>query len=397
MLGQYELVVEETLLAGRVQEAFDLYWFGIGNHRNLAWVLGDVGRGLRILERFVPQDNFSRIASQLSLPDRFSLVSSFGLFAYCIGDLPRSRRALLHCQELGALDPDLNKESIVVRNLAWLELQAGRFREALAYSDSVAMGAMKDTETGYFVTRPATSNFACDDLLPAIAASLSDFKRATELDDAGPLYSSRGAYEAERHFLRGDTADALRQTKINREIAFRNELKYDICRCDALLARLLICDDPAHASQSLQDARTFASASGVVELQLCCFQAAGELQRHLGDFTKGIEEAEAGVLLADTCGFGKYSIDLRLMLAETLLAAGEGDKALKHARNALDRSQQEECEYAWGKADGLHICGLAFRRLGDRELARVCLSASLELREHLGHGRVEETRRLCLS
>ena len=61
ILDQYELLIEQTLLAGRVQEAFDLYWYGLGAYGNLGWVLGEYGRGLRILERFVPGDDFSII------------------------------------------------------------------------------------------------------------------------------------------------------------------------------------------------------------------------------------------------------------------------------------------------------------------------------------------------
>jgi hypothetical protein len=130
-----------------------------------------------------------------------------------------------------------------------------------------------------------------------------------------------------------------------------------------------------------------------VELQLCCFHSACELQRSLGDSAQSISEAEAGILLADTCGFGKYSIDLRLALAESLLDAGEPTKALQHARTALDRSEAPECRYAWGQADGLHLCGIAHLRLGERELAKQRLTAALELRERLGHPRIDETRR----
>ena len=100
----------------------------------------------------------------------------------------------------------------------------------------------------------------------------------------------------------------------------------------------------------------------------------------------------SGILLADTCGFGKISIDLRIALAETYLAASEPRKALQNARNALDRSEAPECQYAWGKADGLHFCGVAHLRLGERELARERLCAALKLREGLAHGRIEETR-----
>src|ERR1019366_2425620 len=127
-------------------------------------------------------------------------------------------------------------------------------------------------------------------------------------------------------------------------------------------------------------------------LPICCFHAASELYRHLGDHPQSITEAESGILLADTCGFGQFSIDLRLALAETWLAAGDPHKALANARNALDRSEHPDCQYAWGKADGLHFCGVAHLRLGEHELARQRLTAALELRERLGHGRIEETR-----
>jgi tetratricopeptide (TPR) repeat protein len=167
----------------------------------------------------------------------------------------------------------------------------------------------------------------------------------------------------------------------------------DLCRCNALLARLLLPDDPDQAARRLQEARAFADRSGMVELQLCCFHAASEFHQRLGDYPRAITEADAGVLLADTCGFARFSIDIRLALAETHLAAGDAHKALQNARNALDRSRHPDCQYAWGEADGLHLCGLAHVRLGERELARQRLTAALELRERLGHGRAEETRR----
>jgi tetratricopeptide (TPR) repeat protein len=146
------------------------------------------------------------------------------------------------------------------------------------------------------------------------------------------------------------------------------------------------------AAERLADARAFASRSGWVELQLRCAHAATELYQHLGDYPQAIAEADAGILLADTCGFGKYSIDIRLALAETYLAAGDAHKALRNARNALDRSEHPDCQYAWGRADGLHFCGVAHLLLGEKELARQRLTAALELRERLGHGRLEETR-----
>ena len=69
------------------------------------------------------------------------------------------------------------------------------------------------------------------------------------------------------------------------------------------------------------------------------------------------------------------------------------NSAAELARNALDRTLADECQYAWGQAAGLHFCGVAHHRLGEIELARQRLTAALDFRERLGHCRVEETRR----
>jgi len=391
ILDQYELLIEETLLAGRIQEAFDLYWHGLGGVNNLFKVLGENGRGLRIVERFVPRDDFSLIEPHLSVNDRSLLLNELGLFSKNLGDLVRAGEALRHSRDLARSASNPEWESIYAQNLTWLERDAGRFRAALDYSESavsLATNAMEENNIRWALTYRATAHSALGD----ITAAATDFQRATELEGR-PLYSGRGIAEAEGKLLRGDRSGALSQTQANIEIAAHNNWNDDLCRCNTLLSRLLLPDDPAQAAHHLQDARAFASRSGVVEFQLRCSHAACELQRHLGDYPQAIAEAEAGILLADTCGFGKYSIDLRLALAETYLAAGDAHKALQNAREALDRSEQPDCQYAWGKADGLHLCGLAHLRLGERELARQRLTAALELRERLGHGRIEETRR----
>jgi tetratricopeptide (TPR) repeat protein len=217
------------------------------------------------------------------------------------------------------------------------------------------------------------------------------FRRASEIEGQN-LASLSGILEAEFKTLQGLEQQAISQTEDNRQASITNGWGANLCRCDALLARLCL-KDCTRASRHLADAREFATRSGMVELQLRCFHSACELQRSRGDNAQSILEAEAGILLADTCGFGKYSIDLRLALAESQLAAGESTKALQTARAALDRSQAPDCKYAWGQADGLHLCGIAHLRLGERELARQRLEASLEIRQHLSHPRIDETRK----
>jgi tetratricopeptide (TPR) repeat protein len=391
ILDQYELLIEQTLLAGRIQEAFHLYWYGLGEGRNLFWVLGENTRGLRILERFVPGDEFSVLEPHLPQPERSALVNNLGVFASALGDLTRGRKAFGYCGRVYAEVSDQEGTSISAENVSHIELNAGRFREAFNSAQSavsLANEANDDNRVLYSLAFRAAIYFAIGD----IPASVADFKRAAELR-GNPLLSTWGMYEAECRLIRGDRSGALSQTRANREYAVSYNYNIDLCKCNALLTRLLAPEDPSQAAQHLKDARGFAERSGSVELQLRCFHAACELHRRLGDFPQAITEGEAGILLADTCGFGKYSIDLRLATGEAYLAAGNARKALQNARNALDRSEEPECQYAWGKADGLHFCGLAHLQLGERELARQRLSAALEIRERLGHGRVEETRR----
>jgi tetratricopeptide (TPR) repeat protein len=156
MLDQYELLIEQTLLAGRAQEAFDLYYQGLGNYRNLSWTLGENARGLRILERFVPQGRFLRIDPLLSLHDRSVLVNDLGLFAKDQGDLTRAREPYAHCQSLGT-------DSVGAENLAEVELNAGRFPQALDYAESavsLAAETKDDIDTKFSLASRATAHFA---------------------------------------------------------------------------------------------------------------------------------------------------------------------------------------------------------------------------------------------
>ena len=329
-LDRYESLIEQALLAGRVQEAVELYWHGLGAYRNLVWVLGENARGLRILERFVPS------LIERDLPGRVQggLLTDLGLFAANLGDLPRARAAFSRARQLAAAGGDHRNECVCTQNLAEFALQAGRFPEARDYSESavsLATQANDDSEIAVSLAYRATARFA-----------LGDLERAAELEGK-PLYGVCGIWQAWRRLLRGDRHGAIGQAQANREFAAAGGYEPDLCRSNALLARLLLPDDPAQAARHLQDARAFANGSGVVELQLRCFHAACELHRHLRDYPQAIAEADAGILLADTCGFGWFSIDLRL-------AAGD-------ARSALQRSEHPDCQYAWGKATALRLIG----------------------------------------
>src|SRR5262249_29479649 len=54
VLDRYERLIEATRLAEREEEAFELYWYGMGHFKNLGWVLGEYQRVFRIVAAFSP-------------------------------------------------------------------------------------------------------------------------------------------------------------------------------------------------------------------------------------------------------------------------------------------------------------------------------------------------------
>jgi tetratricopeptide (TPR) repeat protein len=164
ILDQYELLIEQTLLAGRVHEAFDLFWYGLGGYQHLDWVLGENGRGRRILERFVPQNDFTLI-QPLPLRVRSALVCSLGVLARSQGDLATARRALSYSLGLDHSVTDWKNVSQAYQHLALAELPAGNFAQALEYSEGAVSLSIGAYDQSLIVNSPAyraTARFALD-------------------------------------------------------------------------------------------------------------------------------------------------------------------------------------------------------------------------------------------
>jgi tetratricopeptide (TPR) repeat protein len=113
-----------------------------------------------------------------------------------------------------------------------------------------------------------------------------------------------------------------------------------------------------------------------------------------GNLSDALTEASTGLNHAEGCGYGQFSIDLLLQLAKINLAIPDPRKALGYARKALDRSEHVDCQYARGIANGLHLCGICHKALGERELAKKRFEAALEIRLKIQHPDAEETRAL---
>jgi len=91
-------------------------------------------RGLRILECFVPNEDFGCIELHLSIPERSLLVSAIGFFATFRGELGRARKAAIYCRRLQA-DASVWPSSEAI-DIADIEILVGHFPRALDYCES---------------------------------------------------------------------------------------------------------------------------------------------------------------------------------------------------------------------------------------------------------------------
>jgi tetratricopeptide (TPR) repeat protein len=132
-------------------------------------------------------------------------------------------------------------------------------------------------------------------------------------------------------------------------------------------------------------ARTYAGRTGNIEVALRCYHLAVEIARHEKDFDAAVAEAEAGIQLADSCGFGRWSIDIRLELSRVYLATDALAASVEMAAQALKMSNRLDCQYAWGVAESLHLLGIAHSQLGDVTKARDYLQRAVEERPSLEH------------
>jgi tetratricopeptide (TPR) repeat protein len=261
VLDQYELLIEETLLAGRVEEACGLFVSGLGGYYNLGLYLGENDRGLRILEQFMPRSDFPATIRRLAPRDSGFLVTNLAIFALNLGDIVRARAAFAHSRQLAVEPPDATNECIAIVNLAELEVEAGRFGYALRNCEE-GLRLAKEADNQSLISLALSYRALSLFVLGNVRAAEADFEAATIGGEV--LYNLPSVHRAECSLLQGDLAGARRQSESNRDFSVSRNRSENVCRCNALLARLLLPDDPPQSNERLQAARAFANRSGVV-------------------------------------------------------------------------------------------------------------------------------------
>lgn len=415
LLASYESLIEHTRLAGRTQDALDLYWFGMGGYKHLSKWLGENERGLRIVTGFARNGDVANTAPDLPARERASLLDNWGLYAKNLGEFPTSRRAFGLALEIWRQQGDAGNCSAILQDLTDLELLAGRLgvaremaEQALGYALEVGDTAQQTPSHAYLATvlallgrvEEASEHFAAAGRAQAKWLKLLHRVQAVKLDTATVayghdtlLYSVPGVQQAEHHLMCGHIGTAEFQLQVTRGWSQEERSVRTAAMCDTLLGRIaLLTNNLDAAAGYLAAARAFGARAGVMEIEIRSTILAAELALQRRCLTEGLAEARAGLRLTDDFGFGRYSIDLRLITGQICLELGNVGEAITLLRQALARSTAPECGYAWGEADALHFIGLAHAARGETATARDHLAAAAMSRQRLEHPGLAETR-----
>jgi hypothetical protein len=385
-LDRYERLIEETRLAGREAEAFDLYWYGLGHAEHLAWSVGEYARGERILAGFAHARHPEAVTSRLPERDRSILMTDWGTFADRLGDLWFGER----CHREGAQTFLLAGEDdgADLENLASAMGKQGHLPSAEAAHDgSIERRARDDWYEG---SRHAQRG-GCVLLRGRLEDARTAFAHGHRL--AGrQLQGLQAIGESELLFRTGNIAASRAHLQANRTWSAACGFNETLARLDLLEAHTWLPADPAAARAFLASARAWSTRTGDMEVTLGAHVVASAIALAEGDAPTAIAEATEGLPVADHWGWGLHAIDLRVARARARLAAGQPREALQDARAAYDAAVDPECDYAWGVADAAHLAGIAHARLGESALARRRLDEALAKREAIEHPGAGETR-----
>jgi tetratricopeptide (TPR) repeat protein len=386
VLDRYERLIEATRLAGREQEVFDLYWYGMGGYENLGWVLGEYQRGYRILAALSATGRTEDFAPTIELRKRSVLLNDLAFFAEHLGRLGEAWAIRqvdnVWQKSLGELD----RMSVALRSSSGVAFKQGRLFESRRLADVALAAAGVDPYHKTLVL--AVRAFAAHEL-GDISVAREDFASATELEGS-PLVSLRGSRHARHHFDLGDFDAARTICDEGFNLARSNSWNQELPWFHALIARINLAEgnDP---TPHLDEIRAWTSRTGemqsIVEAHLLT-------ARHLlatRDPQAALGEAEAGLLHAVACGYGLLRIELLVAMARIRLAWPDPPKAIQAAREALDLAADPECQYAWGEEDAAQVWGEAYFANHEPTLAKRAFTRALEVRKRIEHPGVGET------
>ncbi len=389
-LDRYERLIEVTRLAGDLPAAVALYRDALGGYSHLSWVLGENSRGHRILSGFVnphaADSPFDWVGEQARM-----VANECALYGRNLGMLNQAREAQLAALRAAEAKADRSAVIRMEQDLTGLELAEGRYPAAERLAQRCLTEADQSRRSGHARIIRGLLGSACG-MLGRVREAREHFAAngVARLDN---YFGFRHwVWLAELRRMSEPHPVLLSQVVSARQTCAERQFHALVPYFDIQISRGWIDEgDIRRAREALNTARQAATSAGVVDVALRCYHLAAEIARHEEDYTLGEAEALDGIQLADSCGFGRWSLDIRTELAQIHLAANEPAKAIEPAEWVLKRSLEVDCQYAWGVADSLHLLGVAYSRLGEKEMAREHLLRAVEKRRPLEHPGLSES------
>jgi hypothetical protein len=394
VLDHYERLIVATRLAGREDEAFNLYVAGMGGYQHLGVTLGEYTRGYRILSGFSKTGRSEGLGLTLHVEDRLHLAKDLALYALKVGRTAEGWAVQRGSDEWARSYGDPARASEGLVNSAELALARGNVVEAYALA-KLALGEARVTKDSVLVRNALSAHASAAHGIGDIETARSDFAEATTLAttlESSELYSMSGVQHARHQLDTGDTSRASSLCQHGLKVARGNHWTEEIAWFEALLARIELASS-RRAGDHLRQVRAWTARTGdmqyVVEGHLLAaleFLARGDLQA-------GLLEVEVGLRKAVSCGFGILHMELLIALSRIRLAWLNASRAIEAAREALDLAADPEHQYAWGEADASQALGEAYFANHEPTPAKTAFARALALRRRLSHPGLADTER----
>jgi hypothetical protein len=328
-----EEAIRHALAAGQPEKAWNLYAHALGGHRHLAWKLGEMARGLRILRGFDP------------CPDRWAL----GWYLRALGELE-----------------DAYHQNPFPYFRADIRLLQGRLTEVSREGDPAR------TAIAEFLMGRQTPQLPPDPLGCAIP-------------------------RAQLFLYQGRTADAWLSSEPERlyeMIGWEDDRSRCRLLRAAVACRM---DDLMNTRRLLEEAARWVLHSGSVEHLCLYHLVRSRIAINACDIHVAERAVAEGVHLARQCGLGLYHVELLCVQAELLLATAEPTAAEQSAGEALRLASSPESHFVWGAAEAGHLLGRSLLAQDRRGAARPILEKAWLRRLRIGDSRAEQTETLIKS
>ncbi len=329
-LDLVEEAITHALNAGESAKALNLYTHVLGGHRHLAWKLGEMARGLRIVRKFSP------------CPDRWAL----GWYLRALGEM---------------------EEAFEQNNFSFfradIRLLQGRLTQVEAEGDP-ARTAIAEFLMGRTTKLPS---FPLGCAIPRAQLLLY-------LGRTGQAWLSEAQPEQVYEMI-GWADDKARCELIRAETAS------------------LMGDEDA-SRQALDAAARWSLHSGSVEHLCLYHLVRSRLLKRASETQAAWLAVNEGLHIARQSGLGLYMVELLCGRAELLLDRSQPIEAEGPAREAKRFASMVECQFLWGAAQAGHLLGKALIGQRRSDEARAILEETRTLRLSIGDPRVEQTEGL---